>query len=336
MSRFWITIGVAAVVGLAVVAAAVAMRDGGDTPVSSTPGGNEPVPANAAPLHEARLDLAQRLGVPAKDAALLHARHAGFDGCLGVYHPDTACTEQFLGGYIAVYKAGSAEYRYHFGGGRFVAASFASSARIDDGMPVEAALRADFGALFAGYARHDAALRTGTPVEQLVVTAIVPVVFPDGCLGFYRPDVMCDMAISPGVIVLLAGPGGEEYRYHAGGASDQWTLVAVSFETGTVQTQPDAGLVARQLAVREDLAGRLGVHVGTVSVTQYREVTWPDGCLGIVEEGRVCTAALVDGWLMRVAAGGTEYRYHGGSGDAFRAASFVPGAELRDPLPREE
>ncbi|MGH2610443.1 MAG: hypothetical protein ACRDHF_15290, partial [Tepidiformaceae bacterium] len=96
-------------------AACVVDRDGSTSSTQTQPG-----VSGAVPLHDARLDLAGRLDIAPVEIDLISVRSAGFDGCLGVKTPDQACTEQFIGGFIAIYEANGEQYRYHFGGGRFV------------------------------------------------------------------------------------------------------------------------------------------------------------------------------------------------------------------------
>jgi hypothetical protein len=92
-------------------------------------------------------------------------------------------------------------------------------------------------------------------------------------------------------------------------------------------------LATLQLAMREDLAKRLGVPLPQVSILDYREVTWPDGCLGLRKPGGVCTQALVPGFLAVLGdSSGREYEYLG-AGTSFVAASLEPGAVVTGPLP---
>lgn len=300
--------------------------------------GERPVRKQAvtdSPLHDARLDLAERLGVDPLEVRFRNAYAAAWDGCLGIVYEGEPCPELLVGGYVAFYETGAAggpPYRYHFGGGRYVAVDFYDGA-ISDGTPVPPELRADFHALLAAYARHDLALRLGGDAGR-VVTAIVPVDFADGCLGFQRTeDTACTEAIVPGAVVLLDAGDGRRYRYHV---ADQG-LIAVDFEDGEVTQEPDAELVAMEERIRRDLAERLGDPLETISFVAFREVTWPDGCLGVHRPGELCTQVLVDGFFALLRdEGGAEYRYHG-SADRFIAASFEPAdVRIDDPLPPEE
>ena len=84
-------------------------------------------------------------------------------------------------------------------------------------------------------------------------------------------------------------------------------------------------------AMQDDLATRLHVSVGAIEVVSYREVTWPDACLGVTRHGTVCGQILVPGFLATLTADGRLYRYHG-SGNSFVAASFARDATVGRPV----
>ncbi|GAB4336640.1 MAG: hypothetical protein Kow0010_24540 [Dehalococcoidia bacterium] len=289
-----------------------------------------------SPLHDGRLDLAARLGVDPLEVRFRDARAAAWDGCLGIVYEGEPCLELLVAGYVAFYEVeagGRPPYRYHFGGGHYVAVDFYDGA-ISDGIPVPPELRVDFHALLAAYARHDLALRLDSDADRIIVIAIVPIQFPDGCMGFRRPgDIACTDAIVPGAVVLLEASDGKRFRYHV---ADQG-FIPVDFEDGEVTQEPDPQMLAMQEAIRRDLADRLGAPLATISFVAFREVTWGDGCLGVHRPGELCTQVLVEGFFALLRdANGTEYRYHG-SADRFIAASFEPAdVRIDDPLPPEE
>ena len=74
-------------------------------------------------------------------------------------------------------------------------------------------------------------------------------------------------------------------------------------------SQPTQGPIAQAKA---DLAGRLGVQPGQITLVSSEEVTWPDGSLGCPQPGMHYTQALVDGTRIVLAAGGKQYNYHAG------------------------
>ena len=303
-----------------------------DTPVTATPA--QPDDTSRSVLHEARIDLAQRLETSPLALDVTSLQHAGWDGCLGLYQEGVACTEQFIGGYIALFRRAeaTAPFRYHVGGVRFVAVDF-EDGEIDDGMAVPPELQVDFNEVLARYARHDLSQRTGAAPAAIAVTAIIPHDFSDGCIGFRTsPNQACDDAITPGAFVLLLTEG-EEYRYHV---SASVGATATDFVNGEVFAEPGAEAIGTQREMRQDLADRTGADLDDISIVSYRDVIWPNGCLGVQRPGEVCTQALVPGFLAILTDGtGQTYRYHG-TGTIFVAADFVADATIGDPLPVEE
>ena len=62
-----------------------------------------------------------------------------------------------------------------------------------------------------------------------------------------------------------------------------------------------------------DLARRLGIATGDVTVVEARAVTWGDSSLGCPQPGMKYLPRVVDGTLVVLGAGGRTYEYHGGS-----------------------
>lgn len=61
-----------------------------------------------------------------------------------------------------------------------------------------------------------------------------------------------------------------------------------------------------------DLSGRLGVDASDITVVGAELVEWSDASLGCPQPGMVYAQVPTDGSLIRLSAGGTEYRYHTG------------------------
>ena len=68
------------------------------------------------------------------------------------------------------------------------------------------------------------------------------------------------------------------------------------------------------LASVDDLASRLGVDPGDVTVVAVQEVTWSDGSRGCAKKGMLYTQALIDGSRITLESGGKTYEYHSGGG----------------------
>lgn len=301
-----------------------------DSPVTGTPGTYIPGKADGETLHKARLDLAERLGIDPSQIRLVSTSAAGWDGCLGVVDPAASCLQIFLVGTIATFDVGGPAshvmYRYHIGDGRFVATDFLGEGiTITDGVPVPAEMTLDANAMLAEYVRQDLAPRLGVDIAEVQVTSNLPVLFSNLCLGFQSsPDQACAEALAEGAIILL-DVDGEEYRYHV----SHHGIVAVSFEEGETTIDADEAQRDLQQKMLEDLAAQLGVDVDGLSVASFKNVTWPDGCMGVYYKDALCSMALVEGFrAVLVDAEGNGYVYHGGNGE-FIAVSFIDPDEIR-------
>lgn len=62
----------------------------------------------------------------------------------------------------------------------------------------------------------------------------------------------------------------------------------------------------------DDLAGRLGVDTGSVTVEAAGSVTWSDGSCGCPEPGRAYAQVPVDGAYLRLSHGDRTFHYHHG------------------------
>lgn len=71
-------------------------------------------------------------------------------------------------------------------------------------------------------------------------------------------------------------------------------------------------------AVLADATGRTGVASGSITFVRAEAVTWPSGALGCPEPGRMYTDALVQGYWLVVAAGGTQLDYRATQSGAFK------------------
>lgn len=90
------------------------------------------------------------------------------------------------------------------------------------------------------------------------------------------------------------------------------------------------------LDMRRDLAKRLGIESGDVSLKSFENVTWPNGCMGVYYPNATCLAALTDGFVAVLATTeGESYVYHGSQLD-FVAVSFLAEGEATVDSPLDE
>ncbi|TDD25031.1 hypothetical protein E1218_15575 [Kribbella turkmenica] len=117
-------------------------------------------------------------------------------------------------------------------------------------------------------------------------------------------------------LLLLAGCGSESDQ-----TSGQESTVSPSTQppdpdtptpstpASSTPTGPAQGPVEQAKA---DLAGRLGLGPGQVTLVSAEEVTWRDGGLGCPQRGMRYTQVLVNGSRIVLEAGGRRYEYHSG------------------------
>lgn len=76
-----------------------------------------------------------------------------------------------------------------------------------------------------------------------------------------------------------------------------------------VPTEIPADLTPGQLAAISLLAGNLGISTDQIKLISTEAVDWPDGCLGVAEEGLMCTQAIVPGFRVILEANSREVEY---------------------------
>lgn len=86
-------------------------------------------------------------------------------------------------------------------------------------------------------------------------------------------------------------------------------------EEPTIPPQPTpthvrVDLTPAQRAALNALAEKLSLPADKITLVSTEEVIWPDGCLGIVRMGVMCTQAQVPGFRIILEANGQKYEYH--------------------------
>ena len=85
--------------------------------------------------------------------------------------------------------------------------------------------------------------------------------------------------------------------------------------------------IAALSAAIDDASGLLRVPVESIRVEEVQAREWPDSCLGLPEDGEVCTEALTPGYRIRLGDGFVYHADHSGA---------VRRARRRDPYPDTE
>ena len=82
-----------------------------------------------------------------------------------------------------------------------------------------------------------------------------------------------------------------------------------SSDTEPPPTNIPADLTPAQLAAVTALSENLGLPPENIKLVSTEAVEWPDGCLGVQEEGVMCTQAIVPGFRIMLDANGREMEY---------------------------
>lgn len=123
------------------------------------------------------------------------------------------------------------------------------------------------------------------------------------------------------VVVGLLMPAGCGSEAEPSDGAGQETTVSPSTQppdpsspnpSNSPSTPPSTSTQGPIEQAKADLAARLGVQPGQITVVSSEEVTWPDGSLGCPQPGMNYTQALVNGTRIVLAADGKQYHYHAG------------------------
>lgn len=75
-------------------------------------------------------------------------------------------------------------------------------------------------------------------------------------------------------------------------------------------TEVPADLTPAQLAAITAFSESLGLSAEQIKIVSTEAVDWPDGCLGVQEEGIACTDVITPGFRIILEAAGRQVEYH--------------------------
>ncbi len=88
------------------------------------------------------------------------------------------------------------------------------------------------------------------------------------------------------------------------------TVTASPSSTSSVSSEGSQTSSSAQEAVKKYLAAALGIDVSQISVVSDTEVEWPDSCLGVAQEGIMCSQIVTPGHLIVLQVNNLEYEFH--------------------------
>ena len=113
------------------------------------------------------------------------------------------------------------------------------------------------------------------------------------------------------VLLILLGTACAPNSGSAGpGEESAPTAEPANTEKLPTPTKLPVDLTPAQLAALNTLAEKLNVSPDKITLISTEAVTWPDGCLGVVRMGVMCTQAEVPGFKIVLEADGQKYEIH--------------------------
>jgi hypothetical protein len=75
-------------------------------------------------------------------------------------------------------------------------------------------------------------------------------------------------------------------------------------------THPPVDLTPAQMAAIQAVSDKYKLPIDQIKIISTEAVTWPNGCLGVVIPGVMCTEALVDGFRIILESNGQQFEIH--------------------------
>ena len=162
---------------------------------------------------------------------------------------------------------------------------------------------------------QDVSRREVISTHILKITDFSQQTWRNGCLDLPKPNELCTQALVTGWRVVVSN-GSQNWIYH----SDRHgrTLRLANSDTPTSKSLKNIPESVKD-AVLQAASQRLNLPTDRLSVIQYRQHTWKDGCLELSKPDEVCTQTLINGWWVVVAIVDQTLVYHtNDSGSAIR------------------
>ena len=159
-------------------------------------------------------------------------------------------------------------------------------------------------------ASQDLAQRLSLTLNDIHVTSVAPVIWPDASLGCPQPGMMYAQMQTPGFLIKL-NANDKEYEYHTDKGENM-----VDCENGVPAASGAPGVDALVEKAKQDLAGRLSLPVAGISLVESASVTWPDSSIGCPAPDMMYAQILTPGYRIILSAGDKHYEYHTGHNQA--------------------
>ncbi|MCJ7694465.1 MAG: hypothetical protein MUO40_03480 [Anaerolineaceae bacterium] len=153
-------------------------------------------------------------------------------------------------------------------------------------------------------AREKLSADESVSIDQIVMEKIEEVTFPDSCLGIVSDGLNCTTVLTPGYKIFLT-MGGKQFIYHSNMEGTQ--ILIASSETNDSDSL-NLKIPIAVNAARQFLANELLLKPLSIKIVSYEFRSWPDGCLGISEAGKMCIQVITPGYSVTLDYKGQIYR----------------------------
>ncbi len=135
-----------------------------------------------------------------------------------------------------------------------------------------------------------------------------------------------------GLLASACAPQGSGMPATGGSTPTPESTPTTEPTTGQPTPEPTQGhipvdLPPAQLAAIKALADELGIGTEEIQILSVEDVNWPDGCLGVVRMGVMCTQQIVPGFSIILQANGEKYEYHTNADGSVVVKSPLTNAE---------
>ena len=168
------------------------------------------------------------------------------------------------------------------------------------------------------------AQQLGISADTITLIGAEAVAWPNGCLGVVHLGVMCTQNVVQGFRIVLAASG-QKYEFHT---NQDGTAVAYADPNAPftpTNTHVPVDLTSAQRAALAALAKQLGVSADMIQLVSTEAMEWPNGCMGVIHIGVMCTQNVVQGFRIILSVTDQTYEFHTNQ-DGSAAVYAAPGA----------
>ncbi|WP_138498398.1 hypothetical protein [Nostoc sp. PA-18-2419] len=172
---------------------------------------------------------------------------------------------------------------------------------------------------------QDLARRQGISTRELKITNYNQQTWRNGCLELPQADEICTEALVPGWRVVVSD-GKQNWIYHTNSNGRSLRLASAN-------TPSDKLPASVKNAVLQAASRQLQQPISRLTIVEFQQQTWRDGCLELPNADEFCTQALVPGWRVVVGGGEQTLVYHTNRTGSIVKLNQKPNQSTLTPVP---